>query len=422
MRTIKNSIFVQSVLMLCFFLLLYRVGGHTPIPYINKEVFAQIFSEHSGGLLGMYNIMNGGALSRMSVYTLGIMPYISASIVIFMFQLFHEDVKEMSRQEDGRLKLEKIKRYLTVGILAVQSVTIATVLQSQAVNGQPVALINGFPFYVSTFLALLVGTFSVVWIANMLTFVGFGSGVSLVIMFGILSSMPENIITVSTMFENGSLTLLSVVGLLAFVFVSFIAVIMFENTERRIPILKQDALTGARKTHFSIKANPVGIMPPIFAAICLSLPISMMQMLGDKAPDFLLVIRNFISHGSIGYAVFYATLVFVFGLGMAQVMHNPEKMAQGLTNQGAFLPTMRPGSETQYYLKKVVYSLTIIACVYLVLLCSIPEFINYYLSIPLYLGGTSILILVSATSDMKKNIFGMFESNGYKEIEKELLK
>ncbi|MDK9790605.1 preprotein translocase subunit SecY [Vibrio sp. D431a] len=421
MRFIRSNTLLKSIFMLCGFLLLYRVGSHTPIPFVNKEVFSEIFNNNANGLLGMYNIMNGGALSRMSVFTLGIMPYISASIVMFMFQLFHPDVKEMAKREDGRLKLEMMKRYLTVAIVFMQGITIATVLQSQSVNGQPVATINGFAFYVTTILSLMAGTFSVVWIANVMTFIGFGSGTSLVIVFGILSSMPQNIITIATMAENGSLNMLSILSLIAFVLFSFVVVILFENTERRIPVQKPDRLVGSRKSYLTIKANPVGIMPPIFAAICLSMPVSMIQMLGNNAPDFLIWVRNFVSHGSIGYAIFYATLVFVFGLGMARVVHNPDKMSEGLMRQGAIIPTMRPGKDTERYLKKVIYSLSLIACVYLVVLCSIPEFINYYMTIPLYLGGTSILILVSASSDMKKNIYGMLETNAYKDLENKLL-
>lgn len=416
-----TPVFIKSVLLLLFFMFMYRVGSHIPIPFINKEIFSTVFNEKSDGILQIYNLINGGSLSRMSIFTLGIMPYISASIVIFLFQLFSERVKEIASKEDGKVKLEFIKRLMTVGIVLFQSITISTVLQSQFVSGQSLTLVSGSVFYITTFLALLAGTLAVVWMANLITFIGFGSGVSLVIMFGVLSSLPENIVTIYKMFEGGGLSIISVLGFISIILVGFLVVVYFENAERRIPIIRPDRLTGQKKSHISFKANPIGIMPPIFAAISLSFPISFLQMLGESAPSFLLRVQPYLTNGSIAYIVFFSVLTFVFGIAMTNSINNPTKVAESLNSQGVVIPSKRPGKETYEYIKSVIMSLTVIGCTYLVILCSIPEFINYFMGIPFYLGGTSILIIVSTSSDMRKNIFGMLEKNNYQQLERDIL-
>ncbi len=415
-----NSMFLKSFAYVTIALLFYRIGGHTPIPFINPEAYTNLFSESNDGLLAMYNMMSGGSLSRMSVFTLGIMPYISASIIVFMLQLFSEEFKQLSNREDGKVKSEQIKRALTVGIVIFQSFALSSVLLSQSNGGIPMTTIAGFPFYVSTFLALLAGTFASIWLANTITYIGFGSGVSILIMFGILSSMPANFMSIVSMYQNGVATDLDVGILLVMLFACFMMVIVYENTERRVKIIKPDPVMGSRASYYPFKANATGIMPPIFAAICLSMPVSALQMLGDKAPTFLLTLKGYLAHGTIGYAVFYAVLVFVFGFAMSKVMIDPKKLSQSFSAQNLVIPTIRPGRDTQTYLEKLTVALTVISCIYMVILCSIPEFINFSLGLPLYLGGTSILIMVSTATEMKKSIFGMLEKNTYSEIEKKI--
>lgn len=411
-----NRMFLKSLGILLGALLFYRVGGHTPIPYIDTDSFLKMFNEKSEGLLQIYNLMSGGNLSRMSIFTLGIMPYISASIILFIFQIFSEPYKAMLAAENGKIRSERYKRMITTVIVLFQSMTLSTVLLSQSTVMGSLVTVSPIEFYITTFFALLTGTFCCVWLANQITAIGFGSGLSILIMFGILSSIPSNFITIKTMYLSGVISSMQILLLVAVVACGFLLVIAFENTERRVSVLKPDGVGGMRRTYYPFKANPVGIMPPIFAAICLSMPISALQLLGEKAPSFLLLVKSSIAHGTIGYAVFYAVLVFVFGFGMARLINDPKKIGQSFHSQGLMIPTIRPGLDTTNYLYKLTFSLTFISCIYLVLLCSIPEFVNYYMGIPLYLGGTSILILVSTCSDMKKNVFSMLEKDNYAQI------
>lgn len=420
MKNIFNGILLKSIAILIFGILFFRIGSHTPIPFVNKEVFSTLFQNSTNGILHMMDVMGGGSLSRMSIFTLGVYPYVTASLIIFWGQMFSKDIKEMSATEIGKLKIERTKRLIAVGLVFVQSATIATVLQSQSLNGHSMTLIHGVPFYITTFLSLLAGTFICVWLSTILSFVGLGSGMSLIIMIGILSSLPTNIVTISRMVSNGSITVMSVVALIVIVVLSLICVVLADNSSRRIPVMKPDRLAGARSSYIDLKANPVGFMPPIFAAISLSLPVSFLQLLGTNAPSFVLQIKNYLSHGSYSYVFFYSLLTFIFAFIMLKATVKTKSMADGFKSQGIVVRGVRAGRDTEKYLDKIMTSLTIVAAIYLIILCSIPEVVNLFLGIPLYLGGTSILIMSSTASEARKCIIGMQNSSKYKDIEESL--
>ena len=402
--------------------LFFRIGSHTPIPHINKAVFDSLFQSNQSGMLQLINVIGGGSLSRMSVFSLSIMPYITASILIFVAQLLNPKVKEFASSETGKVKIEQIKRILTIFLVLGQSITLSTILLSQSVEGQPLATISGFPFYESTFLSLLTGTFIVVWLANIMTFVGFGSGTSMIIMFGILSSMPSNFITISGMVSAGSATVVSVVALIAIILAGFLLVIYFENAERRIATLKGDKYGGTRPSYVTFKANPIGMMAPIFGAIVTSTFITSTSTFGSLMPDFVISLKNTLSSGGLVFIVASGILTFVFGFALKDTMNNPIQVANGLVMQGTVIRSLRVGDETVSYLRRLFFALTFIACSYLVVLCTIPQLVHTYMGIPFYLGGTSILIMVSTASEMRKNIFGMLEGNAYEKAGEAFLK
>lgn len=416
------STFFRAALTMAVCLLFFRIGSHTPIPHINKEVFDSLFQSNQNGVLQLVNIIGGGSLSRMSVFSLSIMPYITASIVIFVAQLMSDNVKEFAASERGKIKLEQIKRLITVFLVFTQSMTLSTILLSQNINGEPLATVSGFTFYVSTFLSLLTGTFIVVWLANIMTFVGFGAGTSLIIMFGILSSMPSNFFTISSMVNEGSATAVSVFALIAIVLICFTMVIYFENAGRRVATLKSDKYGGSRPSYVTFKANPIGMMPPIFAAIVISMFVTTSSAISSLMPDFLVTVKDRLVGGTPEFIALFSVLTFVFGFALKGAMLNPKKIANSLMMSSQVVRSLRVGFETEKYLSRLFQSLTFIACCYLVILCTIPEVINSYLGIPFYLGGTSILIMVSTASEMRKNIFGMMEGNAYKKVSEDFLK
>ncbi|MGR5365783.1 preprotein translocase subunit SecY [Photobacterium damselae] len=420
MKNIFNGVLLKSVAILIFGILFFRIGSHTPIPFVNKDVFSALFQNNTNGILHMMDVMGGGSLSRMSIFTLGVYPYVTASLIIFWGQMFSKEIKEMSATEVGKIKIERTKRLFTIGLVFVQSATIATVLQSQSLNGHAMTTISGVPFYITTFLSLLAGTFICVWLSTILSFVGFGSGMSLIIMIGILSSLPTNILTIARMVSNGSITVMSVMALLVIVVLSLVCVVLADNASRRIPVMKPDRLAGARASHIDLKANPVGFMPPIFSAIALSLPVSFLQMLGTNAPSFVLEIKNYLSHGSYSYVFLYSLLTFVFAFIMLKATVKTSSMANGFKSQGIVVRGIRAGRDTELYLDKLMTSLTIVAAFYLIVLCSIPEVVNLFLGIPLYLGGTSILIMSSTASEAHKCIINMRNSRRYSDMEESI--
>ena len=420
MKNVFNSMLLKSIAILIFGILFFRIGSHTPIPFINKDVFSTLFQHSSNGILHMMDVMGGGSLSRMSIFTLGVYPYVTASLIIFWGQMLSKEIKEMSATEVGKVKIERAKRLIAVGLVFMQSATIATVLQSQSLNGHSMTMIHGLPFYISTFLSLLAGTFICVWLSTILSFIGFGSGMSLLIMIGILSSLPTNIVTIAKMVNNGSITVMSVAALIVIVIMSLVCVVLADNSSRRIPVMKPDRLTGARVSYIDLKANPVGFMPPIFSAISLSLPVSFLQLLGSNAPTFVLEIKNYLSHGSYSYVIFYSILTFIFSFVMLKATVKTKNMADGFKSQGIVVRGVRAGRDTEMYLEKIMTSLTIVAAIYLIVLCSIPEVVNLFLGIPLYLGGTSILIMSSTASEARKCIIGMMNASRYKDIEESI--
>lgn len=418
MKTSKT--FIKSLALILGFFLFFRLGGHTPLPFLNTEAYASLFAQNESSILQMYNLMSGGALERMSVFTLGVMPYITASIITFMMQAFSTAFKTKLQDEAGAFKLERLKRTLTIFIALGQSITLSTVLLSQNSNG--VSLVSAYPttFYITTAAALITGTFCSVWIANMITYIGFGSGVSIMIMLNIVTSMPENFVTITSLHNNGVISNYQLTAFVLMIATAFAITIAMENAERRIPIIKPDQVAGSKRSVHTLKANPIGIMPPIFAAITLSMPIQFMQFFAGNSELFLQV-KSFVSHGTVSYILAFSLLTFIFGFQMAKITSNSEKLCAQFRSAQFIIPTIALGKDTDRYLSNVNKSLVYIACSYIVILCAIPELINYSMGIPLYLGGTSIIIMIITSVDMKNQAFEMLDDNQSRTLHRKLM-
>ncbi|ELP6119158.1 TPA: preprotein translocase subunit SecY [Vibrio vulnificus] len=400
--TINNQI-LKTLMLLMGGLLFFRFGSHTPIPYINSAVFEELFKSEAGGVLQFLNLVGGGSLSRMSVFTLGIMPYISAGIMIYIFQLASPKFKELQGSEEGKIKVEQFKRLLTLFIVFSQSMAIARILEGQTINGEYVASLTGVNFYFTTFLALLSGTFIVVWLANTLTYIGVGSGVSLVILFGICASLPVTFTTMTDLLKSGSVSVVELSAIASVMLVALWVVIKVENGIRLVPVLKPTR-EGVRQSTITFKANPVGIMPPIFSAISLSMPIALLDLFSGFSPVWVSNVKSWLSVGSFPHLIGFLVLTYVFGFVLSGVMLNPKKQAENLSNQGVVVKGYRPGYPTRDYLKRLFDALTLIACTYLVLICSIPELVQMSIGVPVYMSGTSILIIVSVSSDIRSGL------------------
>jgi preprotein translocase subunit SecY len=385
-------------------LIVYRAGTFIPIPGIDPEAFAQAFQQQAGGILGMFNTFSGGAVERMAVFALNVMPYISASIIIQLLATSMPSLERLKKEgEAGRKQLNQYTRYLTLGLALVQSYTIAIGLQS----GDSSAVINPGVFFVaSTVITLTGGTMFLMWLGEQVTARGVGNGISLIIFAGIIAEAPRTIYNVFSLARAGSLNpfsilLIGIVLLAAIVFIVFI-----ERSQRRLVVQYPKRQQGNRmfmgeSSFLPLKINSAGVIPPIFASSLLMLPQTAAGFLGSasNAPEWLQMVGGALSYGQPAHLGLYAFLIIFFCFFYTSIVFNPEETADNLRKYGGFLPGIRPGKKTAEYLDFVLTRLTVIGAAYIAIVCLLPEVLISYYGMPFYLGGTSIMIVISVTLD-----------------------
>ncbi len=396
-------------------LILFRFLSYVPIPGIDPTAMASLFSTQQGGVLDFFNTFSGGSLERMSIIALGVMPYITASIVVQLGASLYEPWKQLKKEgETGRKKLNQYTRYLTVLLTTVQGYWIAVGLESLgAAQGIPAVVEPGMVFRVAATVTLVGGTLFLMWIGEQITARGIGNGVSLIIMAGIVATLPR---TLAQLFEGGRtgtidpLTVTAVVAL-AVGLVMFICFV--ERAQRRVLIQypKRQTARGAmqqERSHLPIKVNISGVIPPIFASSLLLMPLTVIQMAGSQnnpdSGDWLITISTFLQHGSPLYLTLYGAGIAFFCFFYSAVQFNSEDTAENLKRHGGFIPGIRPGKATENYFDYLVTRITVTGAAYLVLICLIPEFLFSQAGVPFYLGGTSLLIVVNVTMDTVSQI------------------
>ena len=387
-------------------LIVFRFLSFVPLPGIDPTALAAWSQKSAGGILDIFNTFSGGALSRASLITLGIMPYITASIVVQLAASLSPQLAAIKKEgESGRKKLNQYTRYGTVGLTAVQGYAAAANWQAQGVVVDP-----GMLFVVSAIISLIGGTMFLMWLGEQITSRGIGNGTSLIIMAGIVAQLP---VTLSNLFKSGSEG--SISGLVIFLVVvlgfGLIAFICFmERAQRRVLIQypkrqTRQGLMQADRSHLPLKVNTAGVIPPIFASSLLLLPLTISQFMGVKADDdsrwssIVLTINQYLSHGSPFYMGLYGLGIVFFCFFYTAVVFNPEETADNLKRNGGFIPGIRPGKNTENYLDYVLTRITVIGAAYLAFICLVPEFAIARAGIPFYLGGTSLLIVVNVTVD-----------------------
>ncbi len=388
-------------------LLVYRIGTYIPVPGVDASVLSELLQSRAGsGVLGMFNMFSGGALGRMTVFALNIMPYISASIIIQLMSAAIPTLETLKKEgESGRKKLNQYTRYLTVLIAMFQSYGIAVGLESMRGSFGAAVIDPGMFFRLSCVVSLVGGTMFLMWIGEQITARGIGNGTSLIIFSGIVANVPH---ALATLLELGRTGALSPVFILAFIVIALavIAFIVFiERAHRRIAIQYPKRQVGTRMfggdaTHMPLKINTSGVIPPIFASSILLIPATISgfsSRTGDAG--FLGVIGNALAHGQPAYMVAYAALIVFFSYFYTAVVFNPQETADNLKKYGGFIPGIRPGSATADYFDHVLTRLTTVGAIYLVVVCLLPEILISNYGVPFYFGGTSIMIVVSVTMD-----------------------
>jgi preprotein translocase subunit SecY len=386
-------------------LIVYRLGTYIPVPGVDASVMTEMLTQHGGGgILGMFDMFTGGALRRMTVFALNIMPYISASIIIQLMSAAIPSLETLKKEgEQGRKKLNQYTRYLTVLIAMFQSYGIAVGLESMHGSFGSAVINPGMFFVFSCMITLVGGTMFLMWIGEQITARGIGNGTSLIIMSGIVANLPG---ALASMLELGRTGALSPFFLLLFVVIAIVTVgiiVFVERAQRRIPVQYPKRQVGNRmfggdSTHMPMKINTSGVIPPIFASSILLIPATVAGF-ATNGPSWLQAAAGQLSHGQPLYMALYAFMIIFFAYFYTAVVFNPEETADNLKKYGGFIPGIRPGSATAEYFDRVLTRLTTVGGVYLVLICLLPEILISDYGLPFYFGGTSILIVVSVTMD-----------------------
>ncbi|HUG46159.1 MAG TPA: preprotein translocase subunit SecY [Sphingomicrobium sp.] len=398
-------------------LVLFRFLSFVPIPGLDPAAMAALFETQSGGVLDIFNTFSGGALERMSVIALGLMPYITASIVVQLMASMYEPWKQLKKEgEAGRKKLNQYTRYLTVLLVLVQGYMVVQGLQAQSVRqGIPAVVEPGIVFEIAGTISLIGGTLFLMWLGEQITSRGIGNGISLIIMAGIVATLPQ---ALAQLFEGGRTGTMDPLLIMTIVFIALglITFICFmERAQRRVLVQypKRQTARGLMqqdRSHLPIKINTAGVIPPIFASALLLMPLTVIQWAGTGAgpdsgtSDWLITISTYLQHGTPFYMLLYGSGIVFFAFFYTAVQFNSEETAENLKRHGGFIPGIRPGKATEHYFDYLLTRITTVGAAYLALICLIPEFLFSQAGIPFYLGGTSLLIVVNVTMDTVSQI------------------
>ena len=385
-------------------LIVYRLGTYIPIPGVDGAVMAEMMKQHGGGILGMFDMFSGGALSRVTVFALNIMPYISASIIIQLMTAAVPSLEALKKEgEMGRKKLNQYTRYLTAVIAMFQAYGIAIGLESMHGSTGPAVLDAGWFFRFSCIITLVGGTMFLMWLGEQITARGIGNGQSLIIMAGIVAGLPGALASLLDLGRTGALSPIFVMMFLVLAVGTIAAIVFVERAQRRIPVQYPkrqmgNRMVGGDSTHMPLKINTSGVIPPIFASSLLLIPATISGF-SAGGPVWFQDIMGQLAHGQPVYMFMYAALIIFFAYFYTAIVFNPEETADNLKKYGGFVPGIRPGSATAAYFDKILTRLTTVGGLYLVAVCMLPELLIADYGLPFYFGGTSILIVVSVTMD-----------------------
>lgn len=406
----KNSELSKRILFTLAILAIYRIGVHVPTPGVDGTAVQAFFASHSGGIFGLFNTFSGGALNQFSIFALGIMPYISASIIFQLLTSAIPYLESLKKEgEQGRKKISQYTRYATVALAVIQGWGISTWLMSQNVNGAPIVTstwVGFIPFQLLTIITLTAGTCFIMWLAEQITERGIGNGTSLIIFTGIAASVPQGAIQLWNLVENGELSFPLVLGLLAFMVAIIAAVVFIEVGQRRIPIQYSQRGTGrqamtAPSSHLPIKLNFSGVIPPIFASSLLMFPATMAQFV--EIP-WIRAMQDALAPNGVLYNVLFVVLIVFFSFFYTEIVFNPKEVADNLKKYGGFIPGIRAGTSTSEYIQKVLERINVGGALYLSVVCILPGLLISQANVPFYFGGTSLLILVGVALDTTQQI------------------
>jgi preprotein translocase subunit SecY len=409
----------RRLLFLLGALVVFRIGAHIPVPGIDPNELAALFKSQQGGILGMFNMFSGGALSRFTIFALGIMPYISASIIMQLMTAVSPHLEQLRKEgESGRRKITQYTRYGTVFLALFQATGISVALESQA----NLVLDPGLMFRVTTVTTLVTGTMFLMWLGEQITERGLGNGISLIIFAGIAAGLPSAIAGTLELVRNGAMHPLTALLIAAAVLVVTAVVVFVERGQRKILVnyAKRQVgnrVYGGQSSHLPFKLNMAGVIPPIFASSLILFPATLLGWFGAaEGMNWLRDIAATLTPGQPIYVLMYAGLIIFFCFFYTALQYNPKETADNLKKSGAFVPGIRPGEQTSRYLEKILTRLTLAGAIYVTLVCLLPEFLILRWNVPFYFGGTSLLIIVVVTMDFMSQVQAYVMTHQYESL------
>ncbi len=393
-------------------LIVFRFLSFVPLPGINARALSQLADQTQGGIIDMFNMFTGGSLERMSLIALGVMPYITASIVVQMASALHPTLAALKKEgAAGRQKLNQYTRYGTVLLCTVQGWFLAAGLESFGASSGIAAVVDpGYMFRIGAVISLVGGTMFLLWLGEQITSRGIGNGVSLIIMAGIVAQFPTFVTNMTSGYSEGSISTGILLGFIVMVVGLILLISFFERAQRRLLVqypkrATQRGMMQADRSHLPLKLNTAGVIPPIFASSLLLLPLTITQFAGNSLDTdsglggTIQTVLQYLQHGQPLYMTLYAVGIIFFCFFYTAVVFNPEETADNLKKNGGFIPGIRPGKRTEDYLDYVLTRITVIGAIYLTFVCVVPEYMIAQTGVPLFLGGTSLLIVVNVTVD-----------------------
>lgn len=403
-----------TILILC----MYRVGVHVPVPGIDAGALSHFFASMQGSVFALLDMFSGGGLSNVSVFALGIMPYISASIILQLLQVVSPEIKRMSKEEGqaGRRKITQYTRYLTVAITLIQGFGIATMLEGMtSPEGAPVVMNPGWEFRLVTIATLTAGTILIMWLGEQITAKGIGNGISLIIFSGIVVGIPSALLRSYQLIKAGDMNVLFAIFILIMMLAVTVGIVFVERAQRRIPIqyAKRQIgrkMYGGQTTHLPLRINTAGVIPPIFAQSLLLFPAT---VAGFSTVEWLQQVVAWFQPTSIVYNVIFVALIFFFCFFYTAIIFDPKDIAENLKKAGGFVPGIRPGEKTREYIDNVLTRLTLWGGIYISIISVLPMLLIAQFNVPFYFGGTSLLILVGVAIDFMGQVESHLISQQY---------
>ncbi|MAO06391.1 MAG: preprotein translocase subunit SecY [Pseudomonadota bacterium] len=415
----KSGELRQRIFFIIFALIVFRLGSFITLPGIDPSVMKFLFEQQRGSILDMFNMFSGGALSRMSIFALGVMPYISAAIIIQMMSHIYAPLIQLRKEgARGRKKITQYTRYFTVLLAILQSIGVSNALQNQNSGSTVLVLDPGLNFIFISVVTLVTGTMFLVWLGEQITERGIGNGISIIIFAGIVAGLPSAIGNTVDLARNGELQNFTVILIFLLVILITAFVIYIERGQRKIPVNYARKMQGrkmyaAQNTHLPLKINMAGVIPPIFASAIILFPATIASWSSDADGGMIQNIALSLSPGQPLYIMLYALAIIFFCYFYTALVFNSNETADNLKKSGAFIPGIRPGDQTAKYIDDITTRLTTVGAIYITAVCLLPEFLILYFNVPFYFGGTSLLIVVIVVMDLMSQIQAHLLSHQY---------